>query len=668
MFPLTGAGATRRGAVELTRDMFRWEWAVSTDRTRHRAAVAVLLLAVGAGVWALIGSQRLFTYLSDDHDEGLYILQANALAEGHLFPPAPEHADAFRPFLSVLSDGRFVLKYAPVHASILATSIRLTDDARPALALIAGGVVLLSYGLAKEVLGERFLAALATAFLALSPLFLVQTATFLSYCSNLLLLEGFALILLRGLRLNSRRLLCLSGLVFGVALFARPFDAILWAIPIGLYGVWSQRSDRTRLARNVGSFALGAVLPVVAMLLYYRAATGSPFRTPFNMLEPQDTLGFGRRRLLPGQPELLFTPAHGTYAVFRYAMLISAWGFGGLILVGLFFGGLIRRRMQGPQPWLAMVVISFSVGYMFFWGTFGTSLRGSLTSFLGPFYFLPVLVPVTFLAAKSFGDLWRHDRIIGGCTFAGMLIVSGYLLLRVFQVNLQLTAEDRRVYTPIAAARLDRALVFLPPLYGPQLLHPFAYLQNDAEYDGNTVYALERGERQNLDLLKDFQGRSVYRLRLSGVYRANPTDPKLQASLERLDVVDRASLDGSLVFENPTEEPEVVVRIALDGMQDSFVLDTQSHHSKRHALTLSISLGSVAAHSPVESHVREPVEDLGLLSISISVRRPDGGVPRTLYERHFAYDTVGQSLRMLLPGAVSINQLGSDDPLKDWFG
>ncbi len=648
--------------------MFRWgRVGVSTVRTSNRPAVVVLLLVVGAGVWAVTGSQRLFTYLSDDHDEGLYLLQANALAEGHLFPPAPEHPDAFRPFLGVLSDGRFVLKYAPVHASILAASIRLTDDARPALALIAGGVVLLSYGLAKEVLGDRRLAALATAFLALSPLFLVQTATFLAYCSSLLLLEGFALSLLRGVRLNSRWLVSLSGLVFGVALFARPFDAILWGIPIGLCGVWSQRSDRRRLARNVGAFALGTVLPVLAMLLYYRAATGSPFRTPFNLLEPQDTLGFGRRRLLPGQPELLFTPTHGTYAIVRYALLISAWGFGGLVLVGLFVGGLVRRRMQGPQLWLALVVVSFSVGYMFFWGTFGTSLKGSLTSFLGPFYFLPVLVPVTFLAAKSFGDLWRRDRIIGGSTFAGMLIVSGYLVFKVFQVNLALTAEDRRVYTPIAAARLDRALVFLPPLYGPQLLHPFAYLQNEAEYDGKTVYALDRGERQNLDLLQDLQGRDVYRFRLTGVYRANPTDPQLRASLERLDVVDRASLDGSVMFENPTEEPEVVVSVALNGTKDSFVLDSQSHRSKRHVMTLSIGLDSVAAHSPVEAHVREPVEDVGVLSVSVSVGRPEEGVPRTVYERHFAYDTVGQSLRVLLPGAVSINETGSDDPLRGWF-
>ena len=641
---------------------------VSTDRTRHRATVVVLLLVLGAGAWALIGSGRLFPYLSDDHDEGLYLLQANALAEGHLFPPAPEQADAFRPFLSVHSDGRFVLKYAPVHASILAVSIRLTGDARPALALIAAAVLVLSYGLAREVLGEPFLATVATAFLALSPLFVVQAATFLAYCSNLVLLEGFALALLRGVRLDSRRLLSLSGLIFGIALFARPFDAILWAVPLGLYGVWSQRTDRGRLARNVGSFALGAALPVVAMLSYYRAATGSPFRTPFNLLEPQDTLGFGRRRLLPGQPELLFTPAHGTYGVIRYAVLISAWGFGGLILVGLFVSNLVRRRTHGPQPWMSLVVVSFAVGYSFFWGTFGTSLKGSLTSFLGPFYFLPVLVPVTLAAARTFGDLWRRDRFIGGSTLTAMLVVSGYLLFKVFQVNLQLSAEDRRIYAPIAAARLDQALVFLPPVYGPQLLHPFAHLQNDAKYNGRTVYALDRGERQNLDLIEDFEGRDLYRLRMTGVYRANPPDPRLGVSLQRLDVFDRVSLDGSLTFENPTDEPEVTVTVDFDGTRHSFVLDRHSHRSKHHAVALSIGPGGVTARSPVEAHVREPVEDTGVVSVSISVRRPDGGLSRTVYERRFAYDTDGRSLRALLPGVVSVNEMGAEDPAEGWFG
>ena len=630
------------------------------DRGGRRVVAVVLVVAMAAGVWALVGSQRVFPYLSDDHDEGLYLLQATALADGHLFPPAPKQADAFLPWLSVLSGDRYVLKYTPVHAGILAIGIRLTGSARFSLALIAAGIVLLSYALAREVLGDRNLAALASVFVALSPLFIVQSATFLPYCSILLLLEGFALALLRGLRSDSRLLLSVSGLVFGIALFARPFDALLWGLPLGLYVVVSQRSDRRRLKHTAGWFALGSAVPVLAMLAYYRAATGHPFRTPFNLLEPQDTLGFGPRRLLPSQPELIFTPAHGIYGLVRYILLTSAWAFGGLVLIGFFLACVVRRRLDGPQPWLALIVLTFSGGYLFFWGTFGTSLRGGISSFLGPFYFTPLLVPITFIAAKGFGAVWRHDRFIGAAAFGGMVVVSGYLLFKALPINLRMSGEDRRIYAPISAAKLDRALVLVPPLYGPTLLHPLAFLQNDADYDGRIVYALDRGEQGNLRLLDDYPGREVYKLRFHGRYRAD--DRGLRTSLERLTVVDEGSLPATLSFHNPGDDPRVVVSITVGRLKHSFVLDNASSREKHHELRFSVGPGTVQIRSPVVAHLREAVEDAGLLSVSVWVGRADGVSGRTVYEHSLGYRTDGRSLRVLFPGNVSVDELGPQDP------
>ncbi|HEX2023690.1 MAG TPA: glycosyltransferase family 39 protein [Acidimicrobiales bacterium] len=622
---------------------------------------AVVVLAVAAGVWALVGSQLIFPYLSDDHDEGLYLLQATALADGDLFPAAPEQADAFRPWLSVLDGDRYVLKYTPVHAAVLAVGMRFTGSARSSLALVAAGVVLLSYALAKEVLGERKLAALAAAFLAVSPLFIVQSATFLPYCSTLLLLEGFAVALLRGARTNGRLLLALSGLVFGVVLFARPFDALLWAFPLGVYVVVTQRSDARRLRRTAGWFALGSAAPVLAMLAYYRAATGSPFRTPFNLLEPRDTLGFGARRLVPGAPDLIFTPAHGIYGIVRYVMITSAWVFGGLVLVGFFLAGLVRRRGRGPLLWLASIVLTFSFGYLFFWGTFGTSLRGGLSSFLGPFYLMPVLVPLTFVAAKGFAALWRHDRFLGTAALVAMLVVSGYLLSRALPVNLRFSAEDRRIYASIASARLDRALVLVPPLYGPQLLHPLAFLQNDADYDGRIVYALDRGERGNLRLLDDFPGREVFKLRFHGRYRANPIDRGLRTSLEPLTVVDQDSFPFVLSFDNPGDDPRVVVSVTLGRTRHSLVLDTASVRGRRHELRFSAGPSSVELRSPVRAHLREAVEDEGLLSVSVRTGPSDGLSERTVYERSLAHRPDGTSVRILFPGHVSVDELGAED-------
>ncbi|HEX2191682.1 MAG TPA: glycosyltransferase family 39 protein, partial [Acidimicrobiales bacterium] len=408
----------------------------ATDgRTSRAVPVLLLVLALAAGAWAVVGSRQVFPYLSDDHDEALYLYQADALAHGHLFPPAPRHPDAFLPWLSVLSEGRFILKYTPVHASILAAAMELTGSPRWALGIIAAAVVLLTYALAREVLGDRRPALAAAVFLALSPLFLIQTATFLSYCTSLLLLEAFALTLLRGLRTDGRLLLAASGFLLGVAAFARTFDALVFSLPLAAYVLWSRRGERARLLAAAGWLGAGLALPVLAMLAYFEAATGSPFRTPFNLLEPRDTLGFGTRRLVPGGPGLTFTPAHGVYGVARYVLLVSFWGFGGLLLAGFFLASLVRRRPRGPQAWMALIVVSYSAGYLFFWGTLGTSLRGSLTSFLGPFYFLPILVPVCLFAGRGFTDLWRHDRVMAVTAFAVMAGVSGYLLVRAVEVN-----------------------------------------------------------------------------------------------------------------------------------------------------------------------------------------------------------------------------------------
>ena len=605
---------------------------------RHPVAVPVVL-AAAAGTWAVVGSRHVFPYLSDDHDEGLYLLQA----------------DAFTPWLSIRSGGKYVLKYTPVHASILAVGVAL-GSARWGLALIAAGVVGMTYALGKEVLGDRRLAALATAFMGLSPLFLLQSTTFLPYCSSLLLLEAFALALLRGMRTGRGRLIALGGFLFGMAVFARPYDAVVFGVPLGLYFVFSQRNDRAGLLRNSGRFVLGAALPLAAMLAYFSAATGSPFRSPFSLLEPQDTLGFGIRKLLPSHPELAFTPEQGWYGVSRYVLLTSFWGFGGLLLVGFFVVGVVRRRLTGPQPWLALVVATFSFGYLFFWGAYVTSFRGGLTSLLGPFYFLPVLVPITLLAAKGFSSLWDTDRPMARLAFAAMAVLSGYLLLKAVDVNKRLTNDDRRLYTSVRKPPRRPAVVFVPPLYGPHLLHPFAWLRNDPEYDGRTVWALDRGDPANLDLLDDMPGRAGYKFRIRGHYRANPPDRGLSSSLERLQVVEAPAFAATLTFRNTTAEPYVVVSVAMDGTKDSFILDTRSETGDQYSVDLVFRRGSVEIQTLLQGRAVEPVPPDRLLVVAVEAG-PDLVDQRPLYRREIAHDGHGSALRLLLPGNVAVDDL-----------
>jgi hypothetical protein len=510
---------------------------------RIRPAVAVGLLALAAAIWAVAASALLLPHLTDNGDESVYLLQAESLRAGHLFPPAAEPTGAFLPWLSTTAGGHYVTKYTPVFPGFIAGSHWAFGSDRAALALAAAGAVVACYHLAREVLGRRRDAVVAAAFLAGSPLFAIQSATYLSYLFNVALLMGFAAALLAGLRRPSRGWLALAGLLLGLALFARPFDAVLVAGPLLAWWVWSGRRRARRLLGQAGWVGLGALPPLLAMVAYFRAATGSFLRPPFTFVGPSDTLGFGPKRMYAGMPYLDYTPGRALLALGRLTVLTGFWGFGGLLLIGLAVIG--HRRLRGrPGHWLVLVAVTVPLGYAFFWGSFSSSEWGGPWRF-GPFYWLPVIVPGSILGAAGFTRVWHWDRQVARFMAGGMAAVSLFVTVRAVHEHRQFGAERDRLYAaPIrAAGTLDRAVVFLPPVDGPWLLQPFSLARN-ASFDGRVIWAIDRGARQNLDVVRHLPDRTPYRVVLGAGLRSPTT-------LERLALVGgrlvRLGPDGRII-------------------------------------------------------------------------------------------------------------------------
>src|SRR3954470_8496035 len=119
-------GVAATGTLE-RRDPSQWREPGLTRRPRSRLRAwargvagrpgwRVAALAVAAGAWAAIASARLFPYLTVDKDEAVYLLQADTLRHGRLFPPAPSgsSAGALLPWLSAHVGDHYVPKYTPV--------------------------------------------------------------------------------------------------------------------------------------------------------------------------------------------------------------------------------------------------------------------------------------------------------------------------------------------------------------------------------------------------------------------------------------------------------------------------------------------------------------------------------------------------------------------------
>jgi len=604
------------------------------DRTRARRVA--LALAVFGGLIAFLSATELFPYRSMNHDEGVYLQQAAMLLEGQVYLRPPEPG-AMRPWFFVESDAGMYSKYAPVPPAVFALG-KLLGAAELALVGVGAALVGLTYDVSARAFDDRRVGLVAAAVLCASPLFVVQTGTFLPYAVTTVFNLGFAASFLRADdaargSYMERRWAALAGLSIGLAFFARPYTAVLFAAPFILAALSDlYRSPRSTLPRH-GYTALAGLLGVGATLAYNYFVTGAPLTFPYQAFAPLDGLGFGQRRLLGH--ELDYTPALALEANWLVVRdLLAEWvagGIGGTVLAAL--GALVaavraRRGVARRGPALiGGLFVSVVVGNVYFWGNY--NILGALSvpddgliHLLGPYYHFDALLPVAAFGAVGVLSLagWCRRRVdywapaqrravfvtlllVGAAVGAGL---AGGAALRPVSDNAAVTDEYAAAYEPIDSTAFEDDVVFLPPTYGRWLNHPFQHLRNDPGFDGPVVYALDYDE-ENFDVLEHYPERDVYRYAYRGVW--NPSDRvPVDARLQRVEQVsgERVALDLRMGL--PARADSVSLRV---GNGD----DARYYSTNDTDGTLNLTL-DIAEN---EANVRGPIRESGASNGSLAL-------------------------------------------------
>ncbi|MFC7199458.1 glycosyltransferase family 39 protein [Halospeciosus flavus] len=571
---------------------------VGRVRTRVRASHGALALAAVAGLTAFLVSLWVFPYHSINHDEGVYLQQAAMLLEGKLYlrPPVEEAFDPWffvdaespnGPAVPVPERSGDVLypKYAPPTAIFFALG-KLLGGFRLALVGVAAACVYLTYAVTREVFDART-GLLAGAFLLASPMFLVQVGTFLPYAPTTAFNLLFALAYFRAEREGSVRWAAIAGGAVGVAFFARPYTAVLFATPFITHAVWTVWKHCTvstvfdepwrdaLVRRRVATAGLGLV--GVAVTLGYNAIlTGHAFVFPYQAFAPLDGLGFGHRQILGH--DVNYTVELALRANRQVVeTLFTEWVVGGpvgTLLAAVGVGLFLARRDDWRRGVLAGLFVSVIVGNVAFWGNLNV-LGGiadpddGLVYFLGPYYHFDLLVPTAAFAAHGLltGTSEVHERVderIDGTAarrvaVAFLLVTSAVVAGAAaneaappLQRNDQVSQQLAMGYEPFVERDLQHALVYLPTPYGPWLNHPFQELRNDPGFDGDVVYALD-GIR-SFDVAATFENRTKYRY----VYRGSwvPTDNvPVESTLQRVRVArgERVVVDAAVGLPAGTE-------------------------------------------------------------------------------------------------------------------
>ncbi|GAB7009933.1 ArnT family glycosyltransferase [Halorubrum trueperi] len=443
-----------------------------------RLTVAAALVAVASGGLTFVLAATLFANHSVNHDEGVYLMQAALLLSGQLEIHAGALADAFHPWFFIEDGGRLYPKYSPVPAAMYALSMGLFDEPRATLAVVAAGNAALVYLLGSLSFDRRVGLAAAVLFAA-SPMAIVTSSVFLPYAPTTFLNLLFAVAYLRSVRDRSLPLAGVAGVAIGLAFFARPFTAVLFAAPFiihALVRVASSIREAGALSlplsgpmRRHGLTALFGTLLVGVTLAYNFRITGSPLTFPYEAFAPMDGPGFGERRILGHSvdytPELALRsngyalwylatrwvvagPAGTALALAGGALAARRWRLGNRALAGLGSGtsrsaglsgslgssGLLGSSISTADPrfertagyLLGGVVVSVILGNLFFWGTnnllatFSDPTDGLVAGF-GPFYHFDLLVPLSVFGGVAVvavgGALARiRERIASGLT------------------------------------------------------------------------------------------------------------------------------------------------------------------------------------------------------------------------------------------------------------
>jgi 4-amino-4-deoxy-L-arabinose transferase-like glycosyltransferase len=543
------------------------------DRRRARLGAALLALLTGVVVWWL--AVDLFPHHSVNDDEGVYLTQAAMLLEGHLFLYPGALSDLVRPWFFVVTEraGETAMysKYSPVVAALFAPGVA-AGAPRVVLGLVAAGNAALVYALAAAAFDRRT-GLVAVGLLAASPLFLFTSAVFLPYAPTTLFCLAFALAYVRAARRDDRRYALAAGAAIGVAFFARPYTAVLFAAPFIGHTLLVLHRARVRgrapfrraVARSLAVAGPGLVF--VGMTLGYNAVvTGDPLRFPYHAFAPRDGPGFGHRAILGY--DVRYTPALAAETTARLLSRLPAWTGGGAVGAALALLGAGRylrdvdrplRPATGDLPdrtvagLVLLVAPTVILGQAYFWGTLN-GLRNSLIELLGPYYHFPLLLP--FAAFGAHGAVWIGERASRAFRRAGTaeddaepatgvrLAVAALVLIAVagtavvgygvaadpYAENRERTADLAAAYEPFDRTTFEHAVVFHPTPYGDWIAHPFQRLRNGPGFDGPAVYVFDEGPAADVRALDATGDRRPYRYTYQGTWNpgfGDSVDPAL---------------------------------------------------------------------------------------------------------------------------------------------
>jgi len=463
------------------------------------ALVSVLVFGlVTVSRYGLLGD----TAITDD--ENVYSFMARTFASGHLY--LPSMPEPVRPFFDnhfIINDGKWYGMYFPGHPILLALGERV-HLMHWVPTLSATLTVPLTFAVGRRVFGPRA-ALLALPLLAVSPFFILSSATLLGHSTAALLLMAFVYSTLRVLERPDRMAWWLAaGACLGWTGLTRPLSAAAFALPwLVLLAMSLRRRPGGRAWVGAILFALMGATAAALLGAYHVALSGDPLTTGYHTFGRLSGMSFTRGALVEPAPypslfELGYTLARLNFWLFGWPLSLA-------------FLPFFRRTREGVALLLApvAVVLLFAV-------TTVPSING-----VGPVHYAELIAPLVLVSASGIEELaqWVRTRLDASAGRVLALPIAATLCAFVLYVPLYvgslgaMAAVARAPYDLVETARLDHAVVFVRSL-GALDFPPWSwayYPRNPSPgLHDRVLYVRDLGDERNRELIRFLPDRAPY--------------------------------------------------------------------------------------------------------------------------------------------------------------
>ena len=488
------------------------------------ATLLIVLAIFGLSLWIAVNKLDRIPHVQDSIT---YLFQAQTVARGAFWAPAPAIPEAFAQEFLTVGHGKWFGQYLPGYPAVLAIGVLAGAPwlVNPLLAALAA-VLLFKLG---AVLYRPSTGLLAGGLALLSPFFIFLSGSLMVHAAELfwtlLTMVSWVFALRSPFR---KRWAILAGAALGMLLLTRQFTAVAIGtsfVVLVLLIEWLAQKRSPGLGSQAAT-TLISFLPFVLLLLGYQAAiTGSPWQDPRLLSRPFDLPGFGahigerenafKLQVLeegtavtwytdPEQPPRGHSPARGLYNTEQNLEALADHLFGWSPLITLAFCW-IPFLLGKPRKYdwvLLATLLTIVAVYIAYWTT------GMM---YGPRYYFAALPALLLLTARGLQALKDRFGPTATATVFAVLVLLGLLLswpekwASLDSYNF-ISSEELSL---VAGQIEEPALVFVPVDdwwdYGR------FFSGNTPWLDGLIIYARDLGDEKNNCLQQSYPERAAFR-------------------------------------------------------------------------------------------------------------------------------------------------------------